>query len=86
MSGILNAGRTEPLLGADQAFDLVGGAASDGFRSPATLLQVLHSAFRMTRHPLVARLAAYAEIPAQLRQGEMAASGQTDKSLFLFHD
>ena len=70
-------GRTEPLLGADQAFDLVGRAEGDGFRSPAALLQGLDSALCVASHPLVARLAADAEIPAQHRQVEMAAPCQT---------
>ena len=78
-------GRTEPLLGADQSFDLVGRAEGDGFRCPVALLQGLHSALRVACNPLVARLAADAETSAQLRHGEMAASSQTDKSLFLFH-
>ena len=78
-------GRTEPLLGANQAFDLIGRAAGDEFRGPAVIFQVFHSALRVRDAPLVARLSADAEIPAKLRYGEMATSGQTDKSLFLFH-
>ena len=78
-------GRTEPLLRADQAFDFIGRPASDGFRCPAVFLQTLHSARRVARRPLVARLPGNPKIPAKLRHGEMTASGQTDKSLFLFH-
>jgi hypothetical protein len=78
-------GRTKPLLRADQAFDLVGGAAGDGFRCPAVFLQTRHPTDSVAGNPLVTRLSADAEIPAKLRHGEMATSGQTDKSLFLIH-
>ena len=49
------------------------------------LIQALDSALRVASHPLVTGLSEDTEIPAKLRHGEMAATGQTDKSLFLFH-
>jgi hypothetical protein len=75
----------QPLLGADQPFDLVGRPARHRLGSAAAILKRLHPAPGMSREPLVARPTRDPELPAKLRHGKMTAPRQTHKLLFLFH-
>ena len=66
--------RMEPLLGADQPFDLAGRPAGHGLGSAAAVFKRLHPALRMAGKPFVPRLARDPELPTKLRHREMTAS------------
>ena len=75
----------QPLLSADQPFDLVGRPLGHRLGSAAVILKRLHCAPSMARESLMGRLARDPELPAKLRHRKMTTPRQIHKLPILFH-